>query len=139
MVISMPSDTPEGRSKLEFQKFIVKKSDVKLFSNIRGKMWTGQRLSQNGGTVVLRFARCMNVGWGPDGSPDQIGWRQVTIKPEHVGTKIAQFCAVELKRFDHKGRTTVEQLEMRDFIRAQGGDAHIIDSIEQAEQIFGGG
>jgi len=129
--------TPENESKLQFEKLVTKLSNVKLFSNLRGNFWTGLMKSNTGGKVVLHFARRMKAGCGPDGMPDYIGWRQVTITPDMVGETIAQFAAAELKRFDGKGRTTVEQVEMIDFINRQGGFAVIINNMSQAKEAFG--
>lgn len=46
-----------------------------------------------------RFGRRLSSGMGV-GSPDLIGWRTVTVTPEMVGTRLAVFCGVEVKRED---------------------------------------
>lgn len=55
------------------------------------------------------------------GSADLIGWRPVTITEAHVGSVIAQFCAVELKR--PRGRVSREQCAFLDAVAAAGGVA----------------
>jgi hypothetical protein len=129
--------TPENSAKVQFERYITKLSTVKLFSNLRGNFWAGKLMKHSGSTVVLAFARRLKAGCGPDGTPDFLGWRQIKITPSMVGTTIAQFCAVELKRFDGQGRATVEQVNMVDLINSQGGYAHIIDNISQAQELFG--
>ena len=129
--------TPENESKVAFERLITKLPRVKLFSNLRGNFYAGKLIKHNGSSVVLGFARRLKAGCGPDGMPDYIGWRQLTITPDMIGKTIAQFCAMELKRFDGQGRTTPEQIDMRDLINAQGGFAHIISSIDQAQQLLG--
>lgn len=133
----MPKSTPEGNAKLQFERYITKLPTVKLFSNLRGVFWSGKLLKHTGTTVILAFARRLKAGCGPDGTPDFLGWRQIKITQDMVGQTVAQFCAIELKRFDGQGRATVEQVDMVDLINSQGGYAHIIDNISQAQELFG--
>lgn len=128
--------TPENSAKLTFEKYITKLPNVKLFTNLRGNFWSGAMQSNHSGTVVLKFARRLKAGCGPDGMSDYIGWRQVTITLDMVGSTIAQFCAAEIKRFDGKGRTSVEQIDMIDLIHRQGGHAVIIDSEDKMREAF---
>ena len=132
----MPSSTPENISKIAFERHVTKLPNVKLFSNLRGNFWAGKLIKHNGSSVVLGFARRMKAGFGPDGTPDYCGWQQITITPAMVGKTIAQFCAVEIKRFDGLGKTTVEQIDMIDLINRQGGRACIIDSVEKLNEAF---
>jgi hypothetical protein len=133
----MPAATPENIAKHEFERYITKLSNVKLFSNLRGNFWAGKLIRHAGMTVTLAYARRLKAGCGPDGMPDFIGFRTLKITPDMVGHTIAQFCAAEIKRFDGGGRATVEQVDMVDLINKFGGYAHIIDNIEQAQQLFG--
>lgn len=133
----MSTKTPENIAKYEFEKLITKLDTVKLFSNLRGNFWIGKLLKHSGSFVTLAFARRLKAGCGPNGMCDYLGWRQLKITQDMVGQTIAQFSAAEIKRFDGQGRATVEQIDMIDFINSQGGYAHIIDSLEQAKQLFG--
>ena len=59
-------------------------------------------------------------------SADLIGWRTVTITPEHVGQQIAQFVSRECKRRGWKytgGAHEVAQLAWLKLVVAGGGDA----------------
>lgn len=135
----MTTNTPENLAKSIFEKYITKIPTVKLFSNLRGNFWSGLPTMTKPGTVLLRFARRMKAGCGPDGTPDMIGWRQITVRADMVGQTIAQFCAAEIKRFDGKGKTTVEQIDMIELINKQGGYAKLIDSEEAMREAFDSG
>lgn len=59
-------------------------------------------------------------------SGDLIGWEQVTIGPEHVGSVIARFLSIEVKRRDWKFAATAEecaQIQWAAIVNAQGGRA----------------
>lgn len=62
------------------------------------------------------------------GSGDLIGWRTVTITPDMVGQRFAQFLSVEVKT--PKGKPTPEQLIWADNVRKAGGIAVIARSVE---------
>lgn len=57
------------------------------------------------------------------GSGDRIGWRVVTITPDMVGQKIAQFLSVEIKTV--VDRMSEEQKRWADAVRRDGGRAEI--------------
>lgn len=86
------------------------------------------------GDVVLRHARPLAAGLCV-GSTDLIGIRTVQITPDHVGTKIGQFCAPEAKT--PTGRISAEQQNFMDFINHAGGVAGVFRSPEDAVRIFG--
>lgn len=70
-----------------------------------------------------------NVSYGLGvGSSDIIGYTSVTITPEMVGTKVAVFTAVEVKKLG--GKPTLEQLEFNNAISVAGGIAFVADSME---------
>jgi hypothetical protein len=62
------------------------------------------------------------------GSGDLIGWRTVTITPDMVGTRIAQFVSVEVKT--PKGVVRPEQAVWADNVRKAGGIAVIARSVD---------
>jgi hypothetical protein len=127
--------TPENEAKEKFKRHIIPIKNLKLFSNVRGKLWSGQPVNVSNGCITLKFPKRLDVGMH-DGMPDMIGWRQLEITKEMVGQTIAQFTAVELKRFDGKGRATSEQIDMINLINNQGGYARIVDSEESMKEYF---
>ena len=88
-------------------------------------------------TGKLRDERGQLVTFGLcPGSSDLIGYRTITIGPEHVGLDVAVFAAVEVKA--ERGRPTPEQAAFLDHITAAGGLAGIARSVEDAHQILTG-
>lgn len=62
-------------------------------------------------------------------SGDLIGFRALTIGPELVGRKVAQFVSREIKHADWKYSGSLEeaaQLQWAALVNAQGGDAKIV-------------
>lgn len=68
------------------------------------------------------------------GSSDKIGWKSVTITDDMVGTKIAQFVAIEEK--SASGRPTKQQVNFIQAVRDAGGRAGIAKSERDAELIL---
>lgn len=62
------------------------------------------------------------------GSHDLIGWRSVTITPEMVGMKIAQFVGLEAK--SQRGKLTKEQLAFAEILNLAGGLASVVRTEE---------
>lgn len=131
------SQTPESEFKNQFDKLIVKTKHTRLFANPSGNAWVGRLLKHNGTSVSLAYARRMQFGLLSPGAPDRIGWKTITITENMVGQTIAQFCAVELKRPDGKGRISPEQIDAINLINSVGGLAVVIDNMEQAIDLFG--
>ena len=74
--------------------------------------------------------RLVRFGLAP-GSADLIGWRTVTIGPEHLGQQLAQFVSLEVKAPGRIRSTRRNQVTWRNQVAAAGGLALIADS-EQA-------
>lgn len=68
------------------------------------------------------------------GGSDLIGFKTITIKPEHIGKNIAVFAAVECK--SPKGKPSQEQINFIKYIRESGGLAGIARSTEEAKSIL---
>jgi hypothetical protein len=70
---------------------------------------------------VVRYGLC-------PGSADLIGWREITITPEMVGQRFAQFLSVECKA--PKGRTTETQDAWYFAVKRAGGIAVVARSVD---------
>lgn len=98
---------------------------VRLYRNEVGQARHEDPVS--GRTRVVRYGLC-------PGSSDLIGWRRVLITPEHVGSQIAQFVAIELKAAT--GRVSTEQRQFIDLVNRWGGVAGVARSVEDAEALI---
>lgn len=75
----------------------------RVFRNNVGEAWLGQSFRERDGSI--RIANPVRVKYGLCvGSSDLIGWKPVTITPNMVGMRIAQFVALEVKRPGQKLR-----------------------------------
>ena len=85
---------------------------------------------------VARFPDGSTVRYGLcPGSADLIGWREITITPEMVGTKVAQFLSVECKA--PKGRTTDKQDAWFFAVKRGGGVALVARSVDDVRHLLG--
>jgi hypothetical protein len=115
--------------------------DRRLWRNNVGLGWTGAATkitagnlrgvaaSLRPGDVVVRAARPLHAGLCV-GSSDLIGYRSLLAGPEHVGQRIAQFAAVEVK--SATGRPSAEQRQFINHITEAGGRAGIARSVDDA-------
>ena len=67
------------------------------------------------------------------GSADLIGWRTITIGPEHVGQRIAVFTSIEVKT--PTGRLTPAQHAWLGVVRGAGGIAGVARTVSDAVHI----
>lgn len=110
---------------------------VRLWRNNVGTGWAGQATKVTGGNlraiaaglrpgdVVIRQGRPLHAGLCV-GSSDLIGYRQVD--------GVAQFVALEVK--SATGRPTAQQMQFLEHIRAVGGCAGVVRSIEDAQTVL---
>jgi len=108
-------------------------SETQLQQRIRLSCSRGRaRLFRNnvGALRDAQTGRLVRFGLAP-GSADLVGWRTVTIGPEHLGQQLAQFVSLEVKAPGRIRSTRPEQVVWRDRVAAAGGLAIIADS-EQA-------
>lgn len=96
----------------------------RLLRNNVGLAWTGT-VYRTGApdTILLRCARRIRSGLCV-GSSDLIGWREVTITPAMVGTKVAVFSALEVKT--KTGKLSPQQFSFIDAVRKAGGYARVV-------------
>lgn len=74
-------------------------------------------------------------------SSDRIGGTQVTITPEMVGQTVLVFTAVEVKRegwtFNPKDKREVAQKNYLDWVKARGGIAGFVASLDDMRKLLG--
>ena len=88
--------------------------------------------NQCGALPDPRTGRLVTFGLAK-GSGDLIGWRTITIGPEHVGQRIAVFTSIEVKT--PTGRLTPQQQAWLQAVLAAGGIAGIARSVSDALRI----
>ena len=118
----------------------VSRAGSRVFRNNVAMAWVGEAqkvarfmtVKVGPGDVVIRNARPLHAGLC-DGSSDLIGFTPVEVRPEHVGSKLAVFTAIETK--SQKGRVTPEQKNFVAQVNASGGLAGVAYSIDEAVAI----
>ena len=65
------------------------------------------------------------------GSGDLIGWKAITVTPEHVGKTLAVFLSIEVKT--STGKIRPEQVRWQKVVQQHGGIAMIARSVAEAE------
>lgn len=107
---------------------------IRLFRNNVGNGYLGTMVRKlPNGEIVLRDWRRVQFGLC-EGSSDKIGWKSITITPDMVGQKIAQFVAIEEKTGN--ARPTKEQGKFLQVVKDAGGRAGIARSEQDAELIL---
>lgn len=115
---------------------------VRLFRNNVGMGWVGKLEDIPAslkfhpslkGCKIIRGARPLHAGL-INGSGDLIGWKTVTITPDMVGRRIAQFVSIECK--SPHGKPSPEQETWRDNVRAAGGIGCVARSQDEAERFL---
>jgi hypothetical protein len=76
----------------------------------------------------------ITFGVGPNGASDIVGYRAIRITPEMVGSRLAQFVAIEVK--DGKASVPDEQRFYIDGINAAGGCAGVCRSVQDAAALL---
>lgn len=99
----------------------VSKHGARLFKNHRGMFKDMQ-------------GNPRQIGIGPNGGSDLIGFTAVTITPEMVGRSLAVFTAIECKQ--GKGRPSPEQLKFIETVKQYGGKAGVAWCAEDAVEII---
>ena len=81
-----------------------------------------------------RTGRWVDFGVGGKGGGDLLGWRTITVTPEMVGQRVAQFVSLEVKTAT--GRVRPEQENWRRVVERCGGLAAVVRSEEDALRIM---
>lgn len=110
---------------------------IKLFRNNTGQAWQGsdKKFITEGGRrkLILYDPRPIDAGLC-DGSSDLIGWTEIEITPQMVGTKVAVFTALEVK--SEIGRVSATQFNFLTVIRKMGGISGIVRTPEEAKRLL---
>jgi hypothetical protein len=106
---------------------------IRVFRNNVGTGWIGEVASHTPDRVIIVNPRPLRAGLCT-GSSDLIGWRTITIGPEHLGRQVAQFLAIEAKA--PGGRVSLDQTNFISQVRSAGGCSGVAYSPEQARQII---
>ena len=88
----------------------------------------------NVGALQDKEGRWVKYGIANPGGSDLIGFRTITVLPEHVGMRIAIFTALEVKQ--KSGRIRPEQQVFIDLVKSKGGIAGVVRSVEEAERLL---
>jgi len=114
------------------------KSEQAIQQEIRLRLSRGsvRLLRNNTGVLKDKTGRPVQFGLAK-GSGDLIGWRTVTVTPEMVGQKVAQFVSLEVKT--PTGRVRPEQERWRQVVAEAGGVAAVVRSVEDAKRALGCG
>ena len=95
--------------------------DVRLWRNNVGAL-------QDKRGQWVRYGVC-----NPDGS-DLVGFKRILIGPEHLGTVLAVFTAIEVK--GPHGRLTKGQRRFLDLVETAGGIAGMVRSPKEAKSLL---
>jgi hypothetical protein len=105
---------------------------ARLFRVNTGRAWAGKARPDPRGGVYIQDAYPIRMGLTTGGS-DLIGWTEMTITPEMVGSTLAVFTAVELKT----GRLapTREQTAFLGAVKRAGGLSGVARTVDEAEAL----
>jgi hypothetical protein len=104
---------------------------ARLFRFQSGRFWQGVIAAQGHDYVVLHHPRRVNVGF--EGLADLGGWVEREITPNMVGTRVAQFAAIEVKEM---GKITKAQDAYLHTVRSMGGLAGVATTALEAQRIL---
>lgn len=104
--------------------------DLNIFRANVGKGYLCHKLNGQAGFTTPRW---FDIGL-PVGFPDLFGYKSITITPEMIGRKFAQFAFVEVKT--PKGRISAEQQAIHDVFREAGAIGGIARSAEDSLEIL---
>jgi hypothetical protein len=97
----------------------------------RSRLWRN-----NVGQLQDARGQWVRYGVANPGGSDLIGWNSVEITPDMVGCRVAIFTAFEVK--SAKGRVRPEQQAFIDNVKAAGGIAGVVRSVEEAKSLLTG-
>lgn len=125
-----------SRSEYNITRDIMKatsRSGSRVFRNNTGMGWVGKVRRIDSKTVIIKNAQPLHAGL-TNGSSDLIGWTPVKITPDHVGSTVGLFTAIEVKA--KSGKASKDQLKFIKAVRAAGGIAGLARSDKQALELI---
>ena len=110
-------------------------TESEIQEHVRAACNTGNTRAWRNNIAKLNVrGRWINYGIPGPGGSDLIGFHTITIQPEHVGTEVAVFMAIECKNAVCKLRP--EQENFLNFIKNAGGIAGVARSTEDAHAMI---
>jgi hypothetical protein len=107
------------------------KTEAQILNEIRLAVAPHCTISRNNcGGLKDTTGRFVKFGLFNPGGADLIGWKTITITPEMVGQKIAQFVGLEVK--SATGRIRPEQENFLRVLKASGGLCGVVRSPAEA-------
>jgi len=104
---------------------------IRIFRNNVGMGYQGEtEFFKKPLRVIIKKFRRIKFGLLV-GSGDYIGWKTITITPEMVGQKFAQFLSVEFK--SDTGVRSPEQITWSENVKKQGGIAVFVDDLNKID------
>ena len=107
--------------------------DLNIMRANVGAGWTGDFVKNTDGSITIYEPRRFQTGL-PVGFPDLFGYKSITVTPDMVGRKIAQFAYIEVKT--PKGKASKEQKEMHAQLDEAGAIGGVAHSAEEALKIL---
>jgi len=79
----------------------------------------------------------IRYGLSNPGGSDLIGFKTITVTPEMVGTELAVFVAIEVKRTSSADdATTDDQQKFIDNVKSKGGIAGVARTVKEAKAVL---
>src|SRR5215471_14125963 len=104
---------------------------ARLFRNHRGV----HKLAQKDCQSCQRFGATISAGMA-NGAPDLVGWKTVVVTQDMVGSSIAVFCGVEVKR--PTGKVSEDQARFLKALETAGAVQGVARSVTDLEAILCG-
>ena len=127
--------TKEGALLTDVLLRVSKSNLIRLFRNNIGIAIMGKIKFSPNGDAQVKQPRFIHYGIPGEGGSDLLGYRTLTITPEMVGTRIAQFVACELKT--PIGKLSPQQENFIRVVNEAGGLGVVVRSVRDAEELLG--
>jgi hypothetical protein len=119
------------KTKIKIKKPRVPERDIKKEIRDLCNRWPYALFTNAVGAFRNKNGSFFRYGLGV-GTSDLIGWKTITITPDMIGQRIAQFVAIEVKAAD--GCTSPKQSAFLQSVSDAGGLATVVRSASEAVQ-----